>query len=151
MVQEVAEQALIIGPVIGLGIILGLYELLLIHRDERFRGSHWLGHGTHSVVVMIIALFAVMNTEYFLEITGLIASGIPLISNVLIVRIAVGFILAIKMWGVSSVIKGGGGVKGMHEGLIHILIVAALVVAAPYYWPLLKPVLEPVLPGWMLN
>lgn len=148
---EVTEQALIIGPVIGIGIILGLYELLLIHRDESFRGSHWLGHGTHSVVVMIIALFAVMNTEYFLEITGLISMNIPLISNVLVVRIAIGFILAIKMWGVSSVIKGGGGVKGMHEGLIHILIISILVVAAPYYWPLLKPVLETVLPGWMLN
>ena len=148
---EVTEQALIIGPVIGLGIILGLYELILIHRDESFRGSHWLGHGIHSVVIMIFALFAVMNTEYFLEITGLISMNIPLISNALVVRIAIGFILAIKMWGVSSVIKGGGGVKGMHEGLIHILIVVVLVVAAPYYWPLLKPVLEPVLPEWMLK
>ena len=148
---EVAEQALIIGPVIGIGIILGLYELILIHRDESFRGSHWLGHGIHSIVIMMIALFAVMNTEYFLEITGLIASGIPLISNVLAVRIAVGLVLAIKIWGVSSVIKGGGGMKGMHEGLIHILILAVLVVVAPYYWPLLKPVLETVLPEWMLN
>jgi len=146
-----AEAGLIIGPVIGLGIILGLYELILIHRDENFRGSHWLGHGIHSVVIMVAALFAVMNTEYFLEFTGLIASGIPLISNILAVRIAVGLILVIKMWSVSSVIKGGGGTRGMHEGFIHIFVVAVLVVAAPYYWPLLEPVLEPFLPSWMLN
>ena len=151
MVQEGVEQGLIIGPVIGLGIILGLYELMLIHRDESFRGSHWLGHGIHAIVIMVIALFAVMNTEYFLEITGLIAKDIPFISNVLMVRIAIGLILAIKMWSVSSVIKGGGGTRGMHESLIHILIVAALVVTAPYYWPLLEPVLEPYLPGWMLS
>ena len=143
-------QIQFLGPLV-MGILIGLYELILIHRDESFRGSHWLGHGVHSVVIMIIALFAVMNTEYFLEITGLIASGIPLISNALVVRIAVGLVLAIKMWGVSAVIKGGGGVKGMHEGFTHILIVVVLVVAAPYYWPLLKPVLEPVLPTWMIN
>ncbi len=148
---EVLEQGLIIGPVIALGIILGLYELMLIHRDESFRGSHWLGHGIHSIVIMIIALFAVMNTEYFLEITGLIARDIPFISNVLMVRIAVGLILVIKMWTVSSVIKGGGGTRGMHEGLIHILIVVALVVAAPYYWSFLNPFLEPYLPSWMLS
>ncbi len=151
MVQGVAEPALIIGPVIGLGIILGLYELIVIHRDENFRGSHWFGHGLHSVVVMIIALFAVMNTEYFLEITGLIARNIPLISNVLVVRIALGLILAVKMWAVSAVIKGGGGTRGMHEGLIHVLIISALVVTAPYYWPLIKPALESFLPSWMLE
>jgi len=52
-------------PIIALGIILGLYELILIHRDENFRGSHWLGHGLHSVVFMIIALFFVFNKTVF--------------------------------------------------------------------------------------
>ena len=49
----VEASPLVIGPVITLGIILGLYELILIHRDENFRGSHWLGHGIHAVIIKI--------------------------------------------------------------------------------------------------
>ena len=150
MVQAI-EQALIILPIIPLGLILGFYELILIHRDENFRGSHWLGHGIHSVVFMFIALFAVMNTEFFLTITGLINSNIPLISNVWVVRIAIGLILNIKMHATSAVIKGkafGGGLSGgMAEHWTHTLMVSALVVLAPLYWPLLEPLLPAYLGG----
>ena len=48
---------LIIIPVLTIGVVLGLYELILIHKDESFRGSHWFGHGLHAIVTMIIALF----------------------------------------------------------------------------------------------
>jgi len=73
-----AEEAILFfEPVIILGIILGLYELILIHRDESFRGSHWLGHGLHSIIIMMVALFAVFNWDYFLGITTLGQRGIP--------------------------------------------------------------------------
>ena len=151
MVPAVAEPALILFPIIPLGLILGLYELILIHRDENFRGSHWLGHGLHAVTFMFIALFAVMNTEFFLTITGLINSNIPLISNVWAVRIAIGIILNIKMHATSAVIKGkafSGGVSGgMTEHWTHTLIVSTLVVLAPLYWPLLEPLLPVYLGG----
>jgi len=145
-----ADEVLII-PVIMLGLVLGLYELILIHRDESFRGSHWLGHGLHAVGTMMIALFAVMNTEYFLEITGLIDSGIPFISNVLAVRIAVGVILNIKIHATSAVIKGrafsGGLSGGMAEHWTHTTIVSALVVLAPYIWPFAAPFIPSYLGG----
>src|SRR3989344_3410995 len=84
-------------PVIALGLILGLYELILIHRDENFRGSHWFGHGLHSVFFMMVALFFVFNTEYFLYITGISEKGWPLISNPWVIRGIIGLVLNIKM------------------------------------------------------
>ena len=144
-----AEGALIIEPVIVLGILLGLYELILIHRDENFRGSHWFGHGIHSVIIMAIALFAVFNWESFLAITTLDAMGIPLISNVLAGRIFIGLILNFKMHAVSAVIKGkvfAGGVSGgMTEHWSHTIIISALVVTAPYYWSIIAP----FVPVWL--
>src|SRR3989338_11326303 len=93
------EQAgLIFAPVLGIGTILGLYELILIHRDENFRGSHWLGHGIHSVLIMMVALFAVLNTEYFLQITGIVNQSWPTwITSPWSIRILIGLILNIKM------------------------------------------------------
>jgi len=144
-----AEEALIIQPVIVLGIILGLYELILIHRDESFRGSHWMGHGLHSIIIMMIALFAVFNWDYFLQITGLASKNIPLISDVLVGRILIGLILNFKIHAVSAVIKGkafaGGLSGGMAEHWAHTIIISVLVVTAPYYWPLLIP----FLPVWL--
>jgi hypothetical protein len=145
-----AEEVLVFQPVLILGIILGLYELILIHRDENFRGSHWLGHGIHAIVIMVVALFAVFNWGYFLEITTLANREIPLISSVLVGRLLIGVILNFKMHAVSAVIKGkafSGGVSGgMAEHWFHTLLVSALVVAAPYYWEFLIP----FLPTWLV-
>ena len=136
----------LIMPVIVIGIVLGLYELILIHRDENFRGSHWFGHGLHCVAIMMVALFITMNTEYFLEITGLLESGIPFISNPLLLRIAVGIILNIKMHATSAVIRGGRlATRGMAEHWTHTTLISALVVIAPYVWPYIAP----LLPEWL--
>ncbi|MBI2148688.1 hypothetical protein HYU23_03330 [Candidatus Woesearchaeota archaeon] len=134
-------------PIIVLGIVLGLYELILIHRDESFRGSHWFGHGLHSVLFMFVALFFVFNTEYFLNITGLGEKGWPLISNPWIVRVIIGLILNIKMHATSAVIKGGlrGSMTGgMAEHWTHTTIVSVLVILSPLYWPIIAN----FLPEW---
>ena len=136
-----------IMPIIVLGIVLGIYELILIHRDENFRGSHWFGHGLHAVIFMLVALFFVFNTEYFLYITGIAEKGWPLISNPWVVRVIIGLILNIKMHATSAVIKGGlrGSMTGgMAEHWTHTTIVSALVVLAPLYWPLIAM----FLPEW---
>ncbi len=143
------QAALIFFPVIGLGIILGIYELILIHRDENFRGSHWIGHGLHSVIFMMVALFAVFNTEYFLNITGIASQDWPAwLTSKWTVRIIIGLILNIKMHATSAVIKGQafrGGLSGsMAEHWTHTTLVSILVIVAPLYWPLL----EPFLPAW---
>lgn len=134
-------------PIIVLGIILGLYELILIHRDENFRGSHWFGHGLHAVGLMFVALFFVFNTEFFLNLTGLAEKGWPIISSAWGVRVIIGLILNVKMHATSAVVKGGlrGSMTGgMTEHWTHTTIVSALVILAPLYWPLLAT----FLPAW---
>ncbi len=134
-------------PIIVLTIILGLYELILIHRDENFRGSHWFGHGLHAMVFMFVALFFVFNTDYFLSITGLVDKGWPVISSAWGVRIIIGLILNIKMHAVSAVVKGGlrGSMTGgMAEHWTHTTIVTVLVILGPLYWPLIAT----ILPDW---
>ena len=136
-----------IVPILALGLILGLYELILIHRDESFRGSHWIGHGLHAVIFMIIALFFIFNTEYFLSITGLGEKAWPVISSTWGVRIIIGLILNIKMHAVSAAVKGGlrGSITGgMTEHWLHTTIVTVLVVTSPLYWPILAQ----FLPEW---
>ena len=140
-------EELIIMPVITLGVILGLYELFLIHADMNFRGSHWFGHGLHAIVIMMIALFATMNTEYFLSVTGLINSGIPLISSTLAVRIAIGIILNIKIHATSALAKGTLAARGLAEHWIHTIIISALVIIAPYVWPFVEPLVPSYLGG----
>ena len=135
----------IIGPLI-LGAVIGLYELILIHRDENFRGSHWLGHGIHSIVFMIVALFFVFNTDFFLNITGIADKAWPVISNPWAVRVVIGLILNIKMHATSAVVRGGSGIaaRGMTEHWAHTTIISVLVILAPLYWPLVAT----FLPEW---
>ena len=145
----VQEAALIIWPVVPMGLILGLYELILIHGDMNFRGSHWLGHGLHSVGVMWVALFIVFNVEYFLTVTGLGAMDIPLISSPLVVRILVGLILNIKIHASSALAKGQLQSRGLAEHWTHTIVVSGLVIAAPYLWPFLEPMIMPMMPSWL--
>ena len=136
----------ILTPVIGLGIILGLYELIAIHGDLNFRGSHWIGHGFHSIILMMIALFAVFNWGDFLQITTLAQRDIPLISNVWIGRGLIGLILNFKMHGVSKVVHGQLAARGMAEHWAHTFIISGLVIVSPLYWPFI----EPLLPMWLV-
>ena len=131
---------LLIMPPIILGVIIGLYELILIHRDENFRGSHWFGHGLHSAGWAILAVFITMNTEFvYANLTFL--QTIPFIENILVFRIAIGLLTVIKVHGASAVVKTTvGSSKGMKQTWAHSLIVGALVVLAPYIWPFLEPI-----------
>ena len=85
---------LILLPIVPLAIVIGIYELIAIHSDMSFRGSHWFGHGLSSIVSIAIALFITMNTEYFIEVVGI---TYQYLSNPLILRIVVGLILNIKI------------------------------------------------------
>src|SRR3989344_1127075 len=129
------------NAVIVLGIILGLYELIAIHGDLNFRGSHWIGHGFHSIILMMVALFAVFNWPTFLEITRLASSGIPFLSNVWVGRILIGLILNFKMHGVSKVVHGQLAARGMAEHWAHTFIISGLVIVSPLYWPFIEPLL----------
>ena len=139
MVEEVQIQ--IIGPLV-LGLIIGLYELILVHRDENFRGSHWLSHGLHSVFWAMLAIFITMNAEYVYDNLTFL-QGIPLIGNVLFFRIAIGLLTIIKVHAASAVVKTTiGSSRGLKQTWAHSLIIGVLVVIAPYIWPFIAPAVE---------
>ncbi len=136
---------LMIVPPIVIGAVIGLYEIILIHRDAP--PIHRFGHSIHAFVYAIVACFATMNTAWVFE-TFAFLQGIPLMSPI-VFQIIVGLITMIKIHVVSRAVKGVGmgmGIGyGMGETWFHSALVAALVVAAPYAWPLIAP----VLPAWM--
>ena len=138
-------QELIIIPAIVIGAIIGLYELILVHRDEHFRGSHWFGHGLHAGIFAIAATFITMNTSYVYANFDFLHS-IPLIQNPLVFQILIGLIMMIKVHAASAVVKGTiGSTKGMKETWAHSFVVAGLVIAAPYVYPFIQPMLPA---GW---
>ncbi len=133
-------STLILKPVLFYGIILGLYELFLIHADENFGGSHWFGHGLQSVFFMIIAIFLVMNVKYGMDVTGFSNANIAgWLKSPLTFQILIGLILNIKIHSVSAVIHTAGvAARGLAEHWSHTFLISALVVAVPYIHPFIS-------------
>ena len=134
MATEVTS--LVFLPAIAMGIVIGVYELFLIHRDENYRGSHWFAHGLHTFVPIIIGLLVSFNVPFFLEQFG---SSIPAwLQSELLIRLTIALVIAIKVRAISAVVPGAAG-RGMKEGWIHTFIVGGAVAVAPYAWPFIAP------------
>lgn len=138
-------EVFILWPAVAIGIVIALYELIAIHSDMNFRGSHWFGHGLHAGILAVIAVIITMNTAWFLDISGLGAKGIPLLSNVHVLRGVVGLFMVIKIHAVSSI----GGTRfasaGLAEKWSHSLIIGILIAGVPYIYPFI----EPIFPNWL--
>src|SRR3989344_6320192 len=96
-----AAQLQIIGPLV-FGAIIGLYELILVHRDENFRGSHWLTHGLHAVFWAMLAVFATMNAEFVYDNLTFL-HDISFVSSILVFRIFIGLFTILKIYAASAV------------------------------------------------
>ena len=63
-------------------------------------------------------------------------------------HIALGLIAAIKIHGVSRVVKTTGMTgRGLAETWFHSFLVGGLIAAAPYIYPIIKP----ILPNWITS
>ena len=111
-------------PVLIMGLILGIIELVFVHQDES--GMGWMKHGLHAIPTMLVFVFISMNIAY---VTNLL--NIP--DNMWItvgVRFVVGVIAAIKISAAAAVAGRVG------EKLPHTLTIAVLIMVAPYIWEL---------------
>ena len=140
-------MAVILIPSLILGLIIGIYEAILVHRDVTVP-LHRLGHMIHAIVFAMIATFVSMNVPFVLDLL----SGVALPSwlmNVLVFRIVIGLIAVIKIHGVSAAIQGSVGVSsvGLAEKWTHSLLIGVLIVLAPY----VVPFIIPLLPAWAQN
>ena len=60
MAVQAVAPALMITPAIISGIVIGVYEILLVHRDVTI-ATHRFAHSIHAVVIAIIAAFAAFS------------------------------------------------------------------------------------------
>lgn len=137
--------ALILGPSIALGIIIGAYEAIIIHRDVSIP-THRFGHMAHAFILSIIFVLCTMNAEFVLSMIPQLAA-IPVLGTALGIHILMGLIAAIKIHGASLAIRGAGmgGGRGMGETWFHSIFIGAIIAAAPYAYPLV----EPMIPAFM--
>ena len=133
--------ALTVLPAVTSTVLIGTYELVLLHRDQNYRGSHWFGHGLHTFIPIFIGLLISFNTPFFLQNFGGSLPGF--LQNAIVIRGAVALVIAIKVRALSAVVPGAAG-RGMREGWIHTFVVGGLVALVPYVWPFLAP----FLPVW---
>ena len=132
-----------IVPAIVAGLIIGIYEITLIHRDVQV-ASHRFGHSIHAIVFAVIACFFTFNVPVLFQLVPAIKAW-PIVGSEMGVRILIGIIAAVKIHGVSAALKGSGfSSQGMSETWMHSLIVGLLTAAAPYVWPFAAP----MLPKW---
>jgi hypothetical protein len=144
VVRGVLLADFILIPAIFCGLIIGIYEAILVHRDVSIP-THRFGHMTHALVIAVIATFINFNVPFTLSLLPFLES-IPVVGSVIGIRILVGLIMLIKVHGVSAALKGGGMASaGMKETWTHSLLIAALTIIAPYIWPFVAP----VLPGFL--
>lgn len=134
--------SLIIGPALFLGVIIGLYEALVIHRDVQIR-IHRAVHTVHAFVLSIFFVFCSMNAEFVASQLG----NVPFLSIPIVLQIAVGLIAAVKIHTVARAIPSGSVPKGAGETWFHSILIGGLIVAAPYVYAI--EAVKNVIPSWM--
>jgi len=135
-------MALIIIPALFLGLIIGIYEAVLLHRDVAVP-SHRFGHMLHALVYAVIAVFATMNIAFVAKSLTFLPA---LLQKPIVLQGMIGVITMIKIHGSSAAIRGGGGGSvGMKETWVHSFVISGLVVAAPYIWM----VIGSMMPSWL--
>jgi hypothetical protein len=113
---------IVIVPVLVIGVVLGILELIFVHQDEA--GMGWLKHGLHAIPMMLLFIFISMNVPLVEKWVGMADT----LWFVIALRVIVGIVAAIK-------IKGAAAVAGrVGENWPHVLVLSALVIAAPFVW-----------------
>ncbi|HSU72873.1 MAG TPA: hypothetical protein VLJ21_03425 [Candidatus Binatia bacterium] len=139
-----ATEPLIIVPALVAGALIGLYEMILVHRDVSVP-QHRFGHGVHAFIFAIAGTFISFNVPFALSLIPAIGK-IPLLGTTIGVRILIALIMTIKVHGVSAALRSSGMMTaGMGETWTHSLIIGILTGFVPYLYPFVAP----VLPKWM--
>lgn len=131
---------ILISPAILLGGIIGLYEAIVIHRDVE-EHTHRLIHTLHAIILSISFVFLTLNAKFIVDHTPMLEQ-IPFL-NAFLMQVVIGIIAAVKIHLVS---RSGHSRFSSSETWFHSLLVGTMIVAAPYIYPLLKP----LLPMWLL-
>jgi len=116
---------IVIVPVIVIGLVLAILELVFVHQDEA--GMGWLKHGFHAIPTMFIFIFISMNIPWVESLVGWKASMWITVG----IRVVIGLIAAAKISAAAAVAGRVG------EKLPHTIIISVLIMVAPFAWELI--------------
>jgi len=135
------EQAasIVFFPVISLGIVIGLLELVFVHSDEP--GMGWFKHGLHAIPVMMILLFVSFNIGPVSVMVGYALADSFWVN--IGVRVLLGIIATVKVKAAAAI---AGKASSFGEKFWHAAVIGILIAAAPYIWAFV----EPLLPGFLI-
>ncbi len=122
----------LILPSIIMGLILGALEMFFVYQDEMSMGILAITHALHTFPFTILFVFLNMHVEIIMKFLPMLPST-PVV--ILGIRIAIGLLALIKIAGAAALVKG----SMIGEKWIHCIIIAALIVAAPYVWTYIGP------------
>jgi hypothetical protein len=132
-------EPLIIIPAILFGVVIGIYEMILVHRDVSVP-QHRFGHGVHAFIFAIVGTFISFNVPFVVSVSFL--NDMSLFegaTGVILVRLIIAVIMAVKIHGVSAALKSSGmATQGLGETWTHSLIVGLLAGFSPFLWPLIR-------------
>lgn len=130
---------LTIIPALIYGVVLGLYEVFIIHRDIAILEGR-LGHTIHAIILSMFFVFCTINAEFIINLISFLReiSFAPLALQTII-----GLIATIKIHIVTRMRTTN---YSAGETWIHSIIVGGLVFSAPYAYFLIKP----ILPRWLI-
>lgn len=121
-------------PSIIMGLIIGALEMFFVYQDEMSMGILAITHALHTFPFTILFVFLSIHVEIIMNFLPMIpATGIA----ILVVRIVVGIIALIKIAGAAALVKG----SMIGEKWIHSIIIAILIIASPYIWDFVGPMI----------
>ena len=134
---------LIIVPAVILGIAIGLYEAIVIHRDVQNPTRRFV-HTVHALVLSSAFVFVSMNAKFILHLLPFL-NYVPVLGTAFGLQILVGLLAAFKIHAISQVSQLGFHSSGLGETWFHSILIGGLVIATPYVYQVIKP----TLPAWV--
>ncbi len=133
-----ALEGIVLVPALVMGIIIGFLEIIFVHADET--GMGWFMHAMHALPFTMLFVFVSMNISFVFDLLNLAITETWYVDFG--VRVVIGIVAMVKIAGAAAIVGRVG------EKWYHTLILGAIIVAAPYLWILLDPLVTPLLPAW---
>ena len=135
---------IIIIPAPVLGITIGLYEAIVIHRDVK-NPTHRFVHTIHALVLSSAFVFVSMNAKFILHLLPFL-NYVPVLGTTFGLQILVGLLAAFKIHAISQVSQLGFHSSDLGETWFHSTLIGGLVIVAPYAYQVIRP----TLPTWVI-